>query len=1088
MHAPCRIELFGGLRVEQGERSITRFQTQKTATLLAFLAFHLHKNSHPRELLIELLWPEVEPRTGRHRLSMSLSSLRRQLEPPGIPSGAVLQADRFHVRLNPEAVVTDVAEFEAAQHNIPTPEQGGQAVPALQRAIDLYRGPLLPGFYEDWIVREQERLNEVYRQTIHRLIGELEDAGDWQQAMEYARRAVNDDPLREEGHQELIRLLAEDGQSTAALRQYEELERLLQQELGQRPSEATRALVEQPGRVRQKGHGHRRRRPLPPAVPSALVTLNVRTPEPANIALPLQFTRFFGREEEVARLVEMLAPAPASSGHFAHFVTLSGTGGSGKTRLAIEVARRLGKAFAGGVWFVPLADLRDAGLIAGAVLEALNLPRASNMEPLEQVIGFLVGRGMPTLLVLDNFEHLVEKGASLIRDLLDRAVSLTCLVTSRQLLNLEGEQEFAVSPLPIPHGSEILERISRVPSVELFVDRAQAIRPDFQLTSQNAPAIAALCARLEGFPLAIQLAAARIQVLTPAQMVCQLDQRFDFLVSRRRDAIDRHRTLRAAIDWSYRLLSPALQRFFVGLSVFRGGWTVEAAVAVCEEPLALDYLAQLRECSLVLAEESGEEMRFRMLETLREFGQEQMTSEERTTAHQRHLDFFLRLAEEAERQWEGSDQAVWSKRLEIERDNLWAALEGSKFVENGAEMALRMAAALWGFWNLTWKLKEGSAYLAEALSREEAQARTSARAKALMRAAWLAEHLSDEAAMQSFLEEAEAIYRELGNDSGVRDAQVSKGHILLFQGDFAAARTLFEVDLTIKREMGDRRAVLWALNLVANVARMQGDYTAAINFHREALEIARELEYPVGISVTLGQLAHIMAQRLGDFAAARPLLEESLAIDRELGRGCHVIGEMNSLGWVVCELGDYAAARTLLEEGLAKAPQMDGEYIIPLLLFKLGDVALCEQEVEAARSYYQDGLRQSQMRSHWVPKEWGVAVGLGKLAGLAPAERAARLYGAYESLCETVGFPNVDLTPMGDEWDYAIAMLPVYEDFGAPVVPAKREEYLRRLAAVRTALGEDAFAAAWEVGRAMTMAQAVAYALEETEIPPTTPQ
>ena len=316
-------------------------------------------------------------------------------------------------------------------------------------------------------------------------------------------------------------------------------------------------------------------------------------------------------------------------------VTLTGLGGAGKTRLAIEVAERLVEPFAGAVWFAPLADITDPRLLADTILDSLRLVRSPQQEPLEQVIEALSRQ--PSLLILDNFEQMVEGGAALVQTLLSRVPTLTVLVTSRQLLGLAGEEEFVVPPLLTPNGGETAAQLSLYDSVQLFVDRAQAAMPHFQVTSGNAPAVAELCHRLEGLPLAIELAAARALVLTPAQMLKQLEQRFGFLVSRKRDATERHKTLEAAIEWSYRLLTPELQRFFARLSVFRGGWTAEAAEAVCEEPLALDYLAQLRECSLVLAEETrGGRMRFRMLESLREYAANNYLAEGRPLNRERH--------------------------------------------------------------------------------------------------------------------------------------------------------------------------------------------------------------------------------------------------------------------------------------------------------------------------------------------------------------------------------------------------------------------------------------------------------------------
>lgn len=582
MDAPWRIELLGRLRATQGDRVVTRFRARKTGLLLAYLAYYIQR-PHPREALIDLLWPEADLSPGRGNLSKELSSLRRQLEPPGVPVGAVIVADHFAVQLNPAACVTDVAQFESALQSASRAGNDRDSVCRLVEAVELYAGELLPGYYEEWILQERQHLAEQCLGAIHQLVSALEQAGDLESALEHARRAVRADPMREEAHFDLIRLYAAAGQPSAALRQYHELERLLRDELDETPSAATRALAEE---LRRDARTVVVARSAPPEVtpagergapsPAAPVEAAPLRPSRPTPRLPLQFTRFFGREEEIARLAETLLCSEA------RLVTLTGPGGSGKTRLTIAVADRLQEAFREAIAFVPLADLTDADQIPDAIMKALDLPRSADLDPLEQVVEVL--NRHPSLLVLDNLEHLVEEGALLVKRLLERIPTLTCLVTSRQRLSLAGEQEFVVLPLPTPRRSDSPERLLQYASVKLFVDRAQAVRADFQVTAANASAIAALCDRLEGLPLALELAAARALVLTPDQMLARLEERFDFLVSRQRGASSRHRTLRGAIDWSYRLLSADLRRAFARLSVFHGGWTLEAARPSARSP------------------------------------------------------------------------------------------------------------------------------------------------------------------------------------------------------------------------------------------------------------------------------------------------------------------------------------------------------------------------------------------------------------------------------------------------------------------------------------------------------------------------
>ncbi len=561
MNRPSTIELFGGLCVKQGDQTIARFRTQKTAVLLAYLACFLRR-THPREELVELLWPDTDIESGRTSLRTALASLRRQLEPPGTPENSVLVADRANVRLNPDVVSTDVAAFETALRAAKHTEDPAERTAHLTRAVERYRGPLLPGFYEDWALRERERLEQLFIGASRDLALALEQSGDFSRAIDYAHRAVTADPLSEEAHAYLIHLYAAAGQPAAAQRQYAELKRILHKELGEVPSPATQALVE---RLLQEPRASTLRstptasqsQPLSPSMPTAPRALSlaplegIGSPQPR---LPLQLTRFFGRKEEIARLEQIFGSGET------RLLTLTGPGGSGKTRLALEAARRLTETFEGRVYFAPLADITDPRLIAGTLLEALGVQPAAEVEPLAQVAGALAGR--PALLILDNFEQVAEEGAQVVWTLLERVPTLACLVTSRHRLDIGGEREFPVPPLPVPSMPGAPERLATYPSVRLFVDRAQAARPDFQITRDNAATVAALCERLEGIPLAIELAAAWVGTLTVAQILARLEHRFDLLTSRRKDLSPRHRTLRAAIEWSYRLLPAELQRFF----------------------------------------------------------------------------------------------------------------------------------------------------------------------------------------------------------------------------------------------------------------------------------------------------------------------------------------------------------------------------------------------------------------------------------------------------------------------------------------------------------------------------------------------
>jgi predicted ATPase/DNA-binding SARP family transcriptional activator len=1244
MDTPWRIEMLGGLRAVQGDRVMTRFRTQKTGLLLAYLAYYPYR-SHPREALIDLLWSESDIAAGRQSLSQALSSLRRQLEPPGVPTGSVLIADRACVQLSPAAVTTDVAAFREALRAASRAGSSTERTECLAHAVDLDRGELLRGHYDDWILGEREGLAELYFQALGQLLAQLEEAGDWQRALQYARQGVNTDPLREEAHVELMRLASAAGQPAIGLRQYGELERILKEELGATPTAATRALARELERQARGGemapvslsprtasespapswrdddslppvpsatrtvtfllvevgssseqdqapapegwgaaaaaftaavarrharlrrllreHGGREVRAdersvavafscasdalaaaiasqravtagfgpegapqaawfdglrvrmaldtgevaaqdgvwygaalpraarlllaahggqilcseetaillrrvvepgvrlvglgpyrlpatradgLPAAAPERLFQIEYPGMErqefpPPNAEagylgnLPLSFTRFFGREQEVARLEEMLLGADT------RLLTLTGPGGSGKTRLALEVARRLVDWWRGAVWFVPLADLSDARLIAGAVLKALRVPQSGGVDPLEQATAALSHQ--PALLLLDNFEHLVGDGAPLVRALLERVSSLTCLVTSRQRLALAGEREFHVLPLPTPDEGDAPEQLIQCESVQLFLDRAQAVRPDFQVTAANASAVAAVCHRLEGMPLALVLAAARAQVLTPAQMLARLADRYDFLVSRQRDATARHRSLRAAIDWSYRLLSPEVQRFFAQLSVFRGGWTLNAAETVCEEPLALDYLEQLRECSLVVVEQ-GEGGRCRQLETLREYADDQLTSEERTALKRRHTLHCLALAERAQPELLGRDQSEWLDRLEREHDNLRAALDWA--VETGeAELGLRLGRALFLFWLMRCYRTEGLERLVRLLAIPGAATRTTVRAAVQVSAGQLAAQQGDFAVARVLIAESLAIFREHDDKEGIAHALAALGLLFQFQGDWGSARSFREESLMLQRELGDREAMASSLDILGHVALGQGDDEEAHSLFEESLALFQELGQKAGIARSFCGLG-LVAESRGDWEAARSLYEEGLAAQQHVGDKSVIAMLLNGLGSVAQHQGDGESARSLYERSLMLSREVGNRLGIARSLNRLGSVARAQGNDELALCHCQESLRLFRDSGH----KGGIAACLGELAVLAGAqgqpERAARLLGAAQVLREASS---------------------------TPLPPGERASYEHNVAVIRVALGEEAFAAAWAAGQAMPLEQAM---------------
>jgi predicted ATPase/DNA-binding SARP family transcriptional activator len=1083
MDVRWRIEMLGGLRAMQGDRVLTRFRTQKTGVLLAYLAYYL-KRPHPRDELIERFWPDAEPAAGSNSLSQAVSSLRRQLELPELPgatSDSVLVVNRASVRLNAHAITTDVAEMEDALHAAASAATDGERAQHLVQAVERYNGELLAGFYESWVLEQREWLAESYFQALSQLLALLEQAGDWSRALEYARRGVLADPLREEARRDLMRLYAAAGQPEAALRQYRELERLLKQELNAEPSPVTRVLARD---IEQQA-------PPQPVQTPTRDSSRVLPDEPASgragsapPRLPVALTRFFGREVEMLRLRAMLLEERR------RLVTLTGPGGSGKTRLACETVDGLRESWQGTVWFVPLVDLTEPRLIADKVLEGLRLPRSPHLEPLEQVIAFLAQQ--PSLLLLDNFEHLLSAGTAVVQTLLERVAMLTVLVTSREPLDLPGEREFPVPPLPTPVDSEqvgvrskdansavegptiplLPPALTECPSVQLFVDRAQMARPDFQVTKTNAAEVAELCRRLEGLPLALELAAARIGVLTPRQMLLRLGQRFELLVRRQEGNDARHRSLRAALDWSHQLLTPELQQFFARLSVFRGGWSLEAAEAIGQEPRALGFLEQLRACSLVLSEETGTrtirgsgfqerqgsmpersaadrptlEMRFRLLETMREYGAERLQPEEQTDLSRRHARYYLALAEEAEPKLMTGERGEWLDLLDREHDNLRAVLAwglavgGARGVEpdvglggpdietprqpgtlgvsdadGAAEIGLRLAGVLTWFWFHRSYLREGRQWLDGLLARSREAGRPSfderrdgadgssppARplhptrvaskvcARALYAAGLLAWEQGDFPAARAQLEESAAVGRDLGDKRLIAHPLVWLAVVVKTQGEPARACSHLEEAVTLFRETDDRWGL--ALSLGHLGGNLEGDQAKRTRLD-ESIRLFRELGEPWGLAFPLVFLGDL-EWRQGNHERARALFEEALALRRAVGHRFAIAHSLQYLARVALHDGDLRRAAALQQEILSLFREMGHRGNVAWSLLELAEVALLSGDYEAARSH----IGESLIVCREIGFRFGIAMGMMRLGAVALGQqefrRAAALFG-----------------------------------------------------------------------------------------------
>jgi len=1057
------VNLLGPFEATLNDDQLLHFPTTKTQALLAYLLVEEARRpgaSHQRGNLMMLLWPDLLPESAQANLRQTLYRLRQTLPEAEIAPGhpePLLLSDRQSVQVNPVVnYQLDVAEFERALQRAGQEGQEEKMV-TLAESTALYRGDFLADVYvpdseafEDWAGQVRADLRRQALDALHEMSKQALALGDYRLAQDAARRQIAIDDLHEVAYRQLMLAMAAAGERNKALTEFNQLRQLLADELGVEPTADTTMLADA---IRQGQYdlGPRSEpdadavlngvsvgRSPEPVVPDRvadddsatfryLATINEsgkpaakdrslsppdrseqrseddysgdqQTEEPPS-NLPYGLNRFVGRQEQIVAICGLFEEEKT------RLVTLTGPGGVGKTRLAVRVAAQLRPGYRDGVWLVELARLTNPVLIGQLTVRTLGLVEEKKQTRMQTLIEYLRGRHL--LLVLDNCEHLIDDVAQFTHSLLRAAPNLAILATSREPLGTAGETIWTLPPLSSPdlEGAITPESIARYEATDLFMERASAAQPTFSINQQNAQAVAQVCARLDGIPLAIELAAARLRALSVEDVAARLDDRFRLLVGNRTSE-PRQQTLQSLIDWSYDLLPEKERKLMRRLSVFAGGWSLTAAEEVCsgggiEETEVLDLLAQLVDKSLVGTELHKGTIRYRFLETIRQYAANRLTKAGEVDEYtEKHTQYYLRLAQESYGKCWGRDQGIWLDRLESEHDNLRKAMERLLVEDPTGEALLLMAGSLWRYWEVRGYINMGRYWINLAL-KENPDASTYVRANGLRGAGILARQQGDYVEAKAHHEESLALFGQLGSaynlqiarqldalgeieqyygnyeqavvlhqeslalqevigdKEGVAASLAHLGVIARERGRYDEAEELLQQSLKLNRELGDRLRISVDLNNLGFVATRQCHYERALAYHHEAVQQYRDLNNKLGISESLLNMGDVAKNR-GDFRPSLDFYNESLSLKMELGDRRGIARTKVRLATTALLQGDYRRAAEMADQSVVAFKELGIRRGIVAALRIRALVAVYEGDFEMAGNLAHESLHLAQ--------------------------------------------------------------------------------------------------------------------------------